>query len=142
VSNGRFVKSSEQSVTGLLAEIRDEVKEFLQTRVLMLRSEMQEKFASLKPVIPLAAIATVLGLTAYLLLTLALVALVSVLLANSPYHWVLAFLIVGAVSLLAAVTTGMVAWSRLRKQKLAPQKTLQVLRADKIWIESEAKRPL
>src|SRR5437588_6143678 len=89
-SNGR-------SLATIIAEVKEELKQFVQTRVEILKAELGEKVKSLKLAAPLAAAALLLLGTAYLLLTLSLVALVAVAFAESSYRWFFAFAIVFAV---------------------------------------------
>jgi len=119
--------------------MKEELKEFLSTRLTLLRAELREKAETLKIALPLAAVSLVLIGTAYLLLTLALVALVFALLPESPFRWFLGFLSVGV---LWAILGGTAAWSAIRELELRgliPRKTIRVLKDDKVWIQSEVR---
>ena len=59
IHNGRNVAS-------LLSEMKDELKDFIQTRVAMFKAELQEKVAALKSAAPLAIAGLLLLGTAYL----------------------------------------------------------------------------
>lgn len=131
-----------RSIAAVVNEVKDELKEFVQTRLQMLRSELNEKMRSFKAAAPMLAAGVVFLLTAYLLLTICLVALVSVAFYDNPYRWSLSFLIVGAVW---AIIGGMAAAFGIRTlgaQGLAPKKTLKVLKEDQIWLQSEARTQL
>jgi uncharacterized membrane protein YqjE len=126
-------------VAEVLVEIKDELKDFVETRYELFRSELQDGVAGLKAAAPLAAAALLFAATAYVLLTLALVALIAVAFWSSPYHWFLAFLIVGVVWTITAGILGFLVRNDLRNRGLVPKKTIEVLKRDKRWLQNEAK---
>ncbi|HZQ24325.1 MAG TPA: phage holin family protein [Terriglobales bacterium] len=123
----------------VISEIRDEVKDFLQTRVQMFKSELREKVSAWRSGVILGAIAAVFGLTAFWLLTLALVGLIAVVFWGSAYAFFFAFLIVGFVWLAMAGTAAFLAVRELRRQGILPEKTIAVLKQDKNWLQQEAR---
>jgi uncharacterized membrane protein YqjE len=126
-----------RSVTEVIAELRDEVKDVVQTRIQMFVSEMRDKIRESKNAPIYTGAGLILLGTAYLFLNLALVGLVAVAFWGSPYAWFLAFLIVGACW---AILGGIMALLGLRKlRNFAPKKTIEVLREDKIWLQQEAR---
>ena len=138
MNRNNYAESEGPTLAGVVAEIKDETKEFVQTRVQMFKTELREKVATWKSGALLAAVGVLFLGTAYLLLTLALVGLVAVAFWGSPYAWFLAFLIVGVFW---AIMGGMLAFfaaREFRAQGIAPKKTIEVLREDKIWLQSEA----
>lgn len=133
VNNGR-------SVAALLGEMKQELQDFAQTRLTMLKVELQEKVRMVKTAAPLAAAGVLLFLTAFLLLSLALVALAFALLPDSAYRWCLAFL---AVAILWSIIGGIAAYMAKRELEvkgLLPKRTVEVLKEDKQWIRSEVKQ--
>jgi uncharacterized membrane protein YqjE len=130
-------KHHERSLGEVLSEIRSEVIEFIDTRLQMLRTEMQEAAKTIKRAAPSMVAGLVLLGTAYILLTLALVALVAVAFWNNPYHWFFAFVIVGVVWAIAGSLAMFMAVRALKLHGLAPRKTLEVLKADKVWLQYE-----
>ena len=48
---------TEKSIATILAETKDELKQFVTTRVNILKAEMDEKISRIKSVIPLAVVA-------------------------------------------------------------------------------------
>src|ERR1700733_15549084 len=88
VNNGR-------SLTATLAELKSELLDFVDTRIELLKSELREKMKVVKAAAPLGAVGLLLLVTAYLLFTMALVALVVVAFQGNPYRWFFAFSIVG-----------------------------------------------
>src|SRR5437868_15200023 len=95
MNRNNYAESEGPTLAGVVAEIKDETKEFVQTRVQMFKTELREKVASWKSGALLAAVGVLFLGTACLLLTLALVGLVAVAFWGSPYAWFLAFLMVG-----------------------------------------------
>jgi uncharacterized membrane protein YqjE len=137
-----YAENHVRGLAAIVAEIKDEIKDFVQTRVEMFKSEMRETLDAWKTAVPLAAIAVLFLATAYLMITLAVVGLVAVAFWDNPYRWFLAFLIVG---LLWSIGGGILGWLALREfqsKGLFPRKTIEVLKADKIWIQSEAGDPV
>jgi uncharacterized membrane protein YqjE len=142
MSESRYSENHVRSLAAIIAEIKDEVKEFVQTRVEMFKSELRETLNAWKTAVPLAAIAVLLLATAYLLLTLAVVGLVAVAFWDNPYRWFLAFL---TVAVLWSIGGGILGWLAVREFQSKgwfPRKTVEVLKADKIWIQSEAGDPV
>lgn len=123
------MENTEPTLGDLLGEIRDEVFEFLQTRVQMLVSEVHENFVYSKKAVIYGVLAVTLLFTAYLLLTLALVGLVAVAFWGSPYAWFASFLIVGL--LWSILGTMFAIAARADFKGLAPRRTIKVLKEDK-----------
>jgi uncharacterized membrane protein YqjE len=116
----------------VVRDIKDELKEFVQTRAQMLKAEMQEKISTWKTGALLAVIAVKFLGTAYLFLSLALVGLVVVAFWGSPYAWFLGFLIVGVFWGIVGGLLAPVAIHQFRAQGVAPKKTMRVLKEDKV----------
>lgn len=123
----------------ILLEIKDELLEFLETRLRLLHSEFEEILQSVRSSLPLVVATIILLGTAYLLLVAALVGLVSFAFVNSPSRWPLSFLIVGSLWLMAGVVTAALARNSFRDRVSFPKKTIEVLKADGLWIHDEGK---
>ena len=132
IPNGR-------TLADVVSTIKDELKEFAQTRLQLLKVELQQKFGLLKIAALLAAVAVVLLSTAYLLLTFALAALVAALLVDSPYHWFFGFLTIAVLWSLLGGVAGYFAKREFELRGIMPRRTIEVLRGDKIWLQSEAR---
>jgi uncharacterized membrane protein YqjE len=65
--------------------------------------------------------------------------LVAVAFWNNPYRWFFAFLIVSVVLAITGALTAWMALRGLRAHGLFPKKTVEVLKADKIWLQNEAR---
>jgi uncharacterized membrane protein YqjE len=127
-----------RSLAEIFADLKKELQEFVQTRLAMLKGELQEKLQTLKVAAPLAGIAGVLLATSYFLLTIALVGIAMAFFANSPYRWFFSFAIVGVLWALLGGILAYVAKREFDLKRLVPRKTLEVLKGDKLWIENEA----
>jgi uncharacterized membrane protein YqjE len=123
----------------ILLEIKDELLEFVETRLRLLHSEFEETLQSARSSLPLLLATIILLGTAYLLLVAALVGLVSFAFMNSPSRWPLSFLIVGSLWLIAGLVTAVLARSSFRDRGSFPKKTIEVLKADGLWIHDEGK---
>jgi uncharacterized membrane protein YqjE len=127
VQNGRTLQST-------LQEIKNELKDFVQTRFDILKNEMQQKMAAYKAALPMAVVAVLLLATTWFLLTGAIVAAIALALG-----WPAAFAIVGGAYLIFGMLVGWLAYKEVTAQSVKPERTLQVLKQDQIWIEQEAK---
>ena len=130
---------TEKSLATLLAETRDELKEFVTTRVGILKAEIEEKIKIWKAVIPLLLIAVALLLAAWMTLTFALVALLRGIFLPSPLAWLWGALIVGGAYLVLGVAIGWFAYSEISAAGLKPTRTLNVLKQDQVWLQNEAR---
>ncbi|MCU1299031.1 MAG: hypothetical protein JWO91_3309 [Acidobacteriaceae bacterium] len=135
----RYTENHRHDLADVVSEIRDELKEFIQTRVQMMKSELHETISASKVWLPLAAAAVTFLGTAYLLFTIAIVALVSVAFITNPYRWFLSFLIVAVVWAITGAVFGYLAWIQLRAQGVFPKRTVEVLKADGIWLQNEVR---
>ncbi len=127
-------------VAEILADMKNEFVEFVQTRITMFRAELNEKWEITRKAIPLAVAATLFLATSFLLLTAALVGLCMAAFPNSVLRWFFACLIVGVVW---AIIGGCAAYFAVRpfmKNTMVPRRTLEVLKGDKVWIVEEVNR--
>lgn len=136
----RYVETNERSLAELISEIKEGVKEFVQTRVSMFVAEMREKVNNSKNGAIFAGIALMLGWAGFLLLSVALAALVAVAFWGSAYAWFFGFLIIG---LLWTIMAAMLALAAVRQfRDVTPKRTIQVLKEDKIWLQHEARNQI
>lgn len=132
MTNGRF--ENERSLQGTLQEIKNEIKEFVQTRVEILKQEMQDKLSTYKSALPMAAAGLLFLTTAWFLITGAIVAAIQLALG-----WPLAFLITGFAYFILGMITAWLAYKEVTSETMKPERTLQVLKQDQVWVEQEAK---
>jgi uncharacterized membrane protein YqjE len=128
-----------RSLGAILSDIADELKEFLNTRIQMIKAELHETVAAVSVAIPLGLVALILAGTGFLLLTGAVVALVAAAFVGHAYAWVFAFAIVGLVWIAFGGVAAFFAYNEFRSKSMFPKHTVEVLKADKIWLESEAR---
>ncbi len=132
----------ERPLGEVLNDLKVELKDFIATRIQMLRSEMNDKIGMLKISAPAMIVGAVLGLTAWMLFSLALVSLVAMAFDGKPYQWALAFGIVFVVYALAGATAFFYGWNNIKSRGVTPDRTLRVLKQDQIWMQTEAKTEL
>ncbi len=138
--HNRYVEGNGRSIAEVVGEVKEELKEFVQTRISMFLSEMREKLENSKSGAIYAGIALALGWVGFLLLSLALVALVTVAFWGSPYAWFFGFLIIG---LLWTMLAAMLAIAAIRQfRDMAPKRTIRVLKEDKVWLQNEAQNQI
>ena len=130
---------TEKSIATILSETKDELKQFVTTRVNILKAEMDEKISRLKAVIPLAVVAALFLVSGWMVFTFALIALLQTLFLPSVYAWLWASLIVTAVYLLVGGIAAWLAYSEIKATNLTPTRTLKVLQQDQVWIQNEAR---
>ncbi len=133
------VTSNGRSLAEILTEMKDELQEFVQTRIELLKRELQEKLAVMKAVLPIASVSILFLVTSFVLFSLALVGLFAGVFAGDPYRWLWSFLIVGFLWLIIGGIAGLIALRQLTAKKLMPRRTISVLNDDKAWIRQEAK---
>jgi len=128
-----------RSFAGVVNELKDELKEFLQTRIIMLKAELGEKMRTLKTALPMLITAAIFLGTAFLMLTLCLVGLVSVAFYGDPFRWFYSFIIVGVLYSIMGGMAAVFGLKELRAQGIMPKKTIKVLKEDQIWLQQEAR---
>jgi len=131
------INENGKTLAAVVSEAKEDLIAFLDTRLQMLRSEIQEKLSALKLSVPMLVMAALLGWAGFMLLSIALVAAIA-----SAIGWGWAFLIVGVVYLLTAGTMGFIAHRELSQVGMAPKRTINVLKQDKAWLASEARTQL
>jgi uncharacterized membrane protein YqjE len=133
VKNGR-------SLAAILTDMKNELQEFAQTRIALLKREIQEKTEALKSALPLAVVGSLLLSTAFLLLSVALAALVATAFEDNPYRWFFGCLAIAILWAIGGAGALYAVKRRLSRQSLVPQKTIEVLSGDKTWIQNEARK--
>ena len=130
----------ERSVGSVLAEIKDEVREFVQTRIDMLKSEMKDNVSAWKVALPMIGAALLFGMTAWFLLTGALVAIIGDAFLPNGLAYFFSLIIVGVAYLLVATIIGSFAFRELKKRGFKPERTIKVLKEDQVWLQTEARQ--
>jgi uncharacterized membrane protein YqjE len=130
---------TEKSLATILAETRDEIKQFITTRVNMLKMEIGEKVHTLKSVAPILFFAVALLWAGWMALTFAVIALLHGLFVPSVYAWGWAALIVAGAYLALGIIVGWFVYAEIKATGLKPSRTLTVLKQDQTWIQNEAR---
>lgn len=130
---------TEKSLATIIAETKDEIKQFISTRVNMLKMEIAEKVRIWKAVVPLLLFTLALLLAGWIALTFAVIALLHGLFMPSVYAWGWAALIVAGAYLFLGIVTGWFVYAEIKATGLAPTRTLNVLKQDQTWIQNEAR---
>ena len=130
-------RNQERSLGAIIAEIKDELKSSINTRARMIKTEFQESLGSIAIGLGLSLLCLGLLAIASLLFTAAVVAMVASAFPGRPYAWFLAFVIVGAIWSAFAGIAGAFAYRQFRNT--FPKRTIEVLKADKVWLQSEAR---
>ncbi len=131
-----------RNLADLLTEIKNEIRDFLQTRLAMLKTELREKSKNLKTAMVLAISGFLLLTTAYLLFTLALVGLVLAAFPATVYRWFFAFLAVAVLWTIFGVMAAYFAKRELELRGILPKRTIEVLKGDKVWVQTEVKNQI
>lgn len=131
-----------RSVVEILSEMKDELRDFVRTRVEIFQQDLKEKTANLLAAIPFLFAGILLLFTAFLLFSFALAALVSTAFANNPYRWFIGALIVGVVWSVGGGIAVLMARRSLSRRALIPERTLQVLKGDRVWLQKETRQTL
>lgn len=134
--------SKERSLTAILAEMKDQFQEFLQTRIELLRQELDEKARGIKAALPYALVGIAFLAAAFLLLSLALVAALAAALEGNSFHWFFGFLIVGFIWLMIGGIAGYKVKRQLTEKGVVPRRTIRMLNGDKAWLQREARKIL
>lgn len=128
-----------RTLAGVVAELKDEFKEFANTRVAMLKSELKDKLAAWKMALPTIIFGAVMLITCWLLLTGAIVAAIYVAFIGNPFAAAIALVIVAVFYTIAGGLAVLFALRSLRENSIVPTRTLRVLKDDQVWFANEAK---
>lgn len=131
------VTGNGRTLTGALNEFKEELKDFVDTRLQMLKSEMKQKVAMLRMVVPMLLVAAVLGVLGFLFLSIALVAAIANLIG-----WGWSFLVIGVFYAAIGGATALLAVREISNEGITPTRTMKVLKQDQVWLQNEARSQL
>jgi len=123
----------------VINQIKQDAKDFVATRLQMLRAEMKDKVTAWKVAVPLLTAAALCGLLAFALLNFAILSFLAGWFAPDVYRWCYAALILFGFYAILGAGLYWVGRRQLRSAPFAPQRTLRVLKQDQIWIQTEAR---
>jgi len=123
-----------KSVVAAIKELKEDTANFLQTRYQMLLAELKQKISAVKLALPLFAVAAVFALLSLFVLTGALVFVVG---QAIGIGW--ALLVIGVLYLIIAGACAWIGLNALTSEGVAPKRTLEVLKQDQVWLQTEAR---
>ena len=133
-----------KNIADVLHDFKNEFITLASTRLQMLQEEMRLKLSAIKAALPMLIIGLVFLLTAWFVITGALIAIIAVPLSlempGSPWIYPIAFGIVAVLYLIFGGMLTLMGKSAMSKQGLKPEKTIRVLQEDKIFLQTEASR--
>jgi Putative Actinobacterial Holin-X, holin superfamily III len=132
----------ERPLSETVSEAVNEFRAFIETRIAMLRSEMRENLANLKFAAPLLVVGALFGVSAWLLWTGALVAIINVAFQGSPYGPFFSLVCVAFLYTVFGAAAIWMALGRINRKGLMPERTMQVLKEDKVWLQEESRTQL
>jgi hypothetical protein len=135
----RTAFENNKSVGQIATELKNDTIDFVSTRLQMLAQEMNEKLSIWKAAMPILAFAALIGATAFLTFTFALVSFFAGIFQPNPWAWCFGALIVTAIYFPAGIGLFVVGKKELTQAGIAPTRTLRVLKEDEIWIQNEAR---
>ena len=132
----------EKSLAQIVSELKVDARDFFDTRIQMLRSELQTKLAIIKVSAPMLLLGAALGILAAFCLTGALVAVIAVGLGGGIGSWALSLLIVGCCYLAVGGGAVYFGYKEFSSEGLAPKRTMKILKQDQVWLANEARSQL
>jgi VIT1/CCC1 family predicted Fe2+/Mn2+ transporter len=142
--NVRYIDEATRTrpLSATVNEAKEEFKRFAETRIAMLQAELKEKKETLKASVPMLVVGGLLAVTAFWVLTAALIGLLYVAFAGSAYATFWSCLIVGIVYSVIGGGALLFGYQNIRKGGLVPERTIKVLKEDKIWLQNEARHQI
>jgi len=137
-----MINAHAKTVPEAITDLKEELKEFLGTRVAMLRSEVGEKLQTIKLAAPMLILGLVLLATAWLAFTGFLVCIIAQAFDIGAWAYVVSFIIVTVVYAMAGGVTALFAWKQIKQVGMKPKRTMHVLEQDRIWLQTEARTQL
>jgi uncharacterized membrane protein YqjE len=141
-TNGELTtRTDAESLPTLFSRLGDDVMELFNSQLALFKVEIKEEANAYARGVTMIAVGAVIAVVGFALLNVAIAFAVSTLFAQAnfsqPASYALGFVITGAFYLLVGAIVMMLMKSRLAKQELVPQRTVQELRKDKQWLKNE-----
>lgn len=127
----------EKSLAASLAELKEDLKNFLQTRFELLKTELSEKIRNWKQPAILFAIAGLMLFSSWLALVYSMIAVLHAWIAGTNFSWFWGGLIVTVFLLLAGIAVGAAGYAGVSSAGLKPTRTLRVLKRDQEWVQKQ-----
>ncbi len=140
-TNGLDVRNDNESLPNLFSRLGDDVMQLFNSQLALFKVEIKEEANTYARGITMIAIGAVIATVGFALLNVAIAFAVSTLFAQAnfsqPASYALGFVVTGGFYLLVGAIVVMLMKSRLSRQDLVPQRTVQELRKDKQWLKNE-----
>jgi protein-S-isoprenylcysteine O-methyltransferase Ste14 len=130
-----------RNMSELFANLKDELKDFISTRVQMLRAEMSEKAQAVKAAVPAIAVGAVMLVVSFFLFTGLLVTVIAQAIHNN-WAYPIAFAVVFVLYALIGAALAAYGIRTLKASGMAPERTMRVLKQDQVWLQTEARTQL
>jgi Putative Actinobacterial Holin-X, holin superfamily III len=131
--------SPEKSIASIIAETKEELKDFVQTRAQLFQAETKEKLKAWKVSGMLLGVGALLAVTSWFTFVFAIVALLHSWLGSGDYSWCFGGLIIGFLFLVGGLAVGGAGYSGIKKAGVAPRRTLRILKQDQEWIQNQSR---
>lgn len=118
----------------LTTELIREIQQFVHTRGDLFKTEIKQKLPHLLNAAGMGLAGVLLLVTGYLFLALAVVVLIASAFPQNSYRWFFGFLIVGIISVGFGAIGAFLAKSEFDLGSKPPERTLTVLKGDKVWM--------
>ncbi len=130
-----------EHIPGLLSRLGDDVTQLLDTKLSLLKVEVKEDVQAYVRGGVMIGIGAVIAVIGFALLNVAVAFGVSILFEQTalspPARYALGFVVTGAAYLLIGGIIVVAMKSRLAKQDMVPNRTIDELRKDKQWLKKE-----
>jgi len=140
-TNGLDVHNDNESLPNLFSRLGDDVMQLFNSQLALFKVEIKEEANAYARGVTMIAIGAVIATVGFALLNVAIAFAVSTLFAQAnfsqPASYALGFVVTGGFYLLVGAIVVMLMKSRLSRQDLVPQRTVQELRKDKQWLKNE-----
>jgi len=140
-TNGLDTRNDNESLPNLFSRLGDDVMQLFNSQLALFKVEIKEEANAYARGVTMIAIGAVIATVGFALLNVAIAFAVSTLFAQAnfsqPASYALGFVVTGGFYLLVGAIVVMLMKSRLARQDLVPQRTVQELRKDKQWLKNE-----
>jgi uncharacterized membrane protein YqjE len=140
-TNGLDTRNDNENLPNLFSRLGDDVMQLFNSQLALFKVEIKEEANAYARGVTMIAIGAVIATIGFALLNVAIAFAVSTLFAQAnfsqPASYALGFVVTGGFYLLVGAIVVMLMKSRLSRQDLVPQRTVQELRKDKQWLKNE-----
>jgi len=135
------VPAENDSLPNLFSRLGDDVMQLFNSQLALFKVEIKEEASAYARGAAMIAFGAAVAVVGFALLNVAVAFAVSTLFAQAnfsqPASYALGFLVTGGFYVILGAMVVLAMKSRLAKQDLVPQRTVQELRKDKQWLKNE-----